>query len=106
MTGAEGRAAGDLRVGQAIETTIDKAVYRGRGLARVEGRIAMEEVLKLGGQIGDGGVGHRLPAVKPQGGVVEPVGLDQGAQRGGAEGTGGPDGRAAKARIGGVEKGG
>jgi 23S rRNA (uracil1939-C5)-methyltransferase len=39
VTGAEGRAAGDLRVGQAIETTIDKAVYRGRGLARVEGRV-------------------------------------------------------------------
>jgi len=29
----------DLRVGQAIEATIEKEVYRGRGLARVEGRV-------------------------------------------------------------------
>lgn len=39
MTVDEGKPAGDLRVGQAIEATIEKEVYRGRGLARVEGRV-------------------------------------------------------------------
>ncbi|MCG6924596.1 MAG: class I SAM-dependent RNA methyltransferase [Acidobacteria bacterium] len=39
MTAEEERPAGDLRTGQAIEATIEKAVYRGRGLARVGGRV-------------------------------------------------------------------
>ena len=38
MTADEGKAEG-LRVGQTIEAAIEKAVYRGRGLARVEGRV-------------------------------------------------------------------
>jgi 23S rRNA (uracil1939-C5)-methyltransferase len=34
--GADGR---DLRLGQVVETVIEKAVFRGRGLGRVEGRV-------------------------------------------------------------------
>ncbi len=39
MTGEEPRPGAELRVGQTVEATIEKSVYRGRGLARVEGRV-------------------------------------------------------------------
>lgn len=39
MTEGQGKDAGDLRVGQTVEADVVKAVYRGRGLARVGGRV-------------------------------------------------------------------
>ena len=37
----DARGPGDLRPGQVVEAVIEKAVYRGRGLGRVEGRVLL-----------------------------------------------------------------
>ncbi len=51
MTANEEKAAPGPRVGQAIEATIEKAVYRGRGLARVEGRVVFVPRAHAGDQV-------------------------------------------------------